>query len=203
MSTPPTGPTPGERFAHLWATCAPRVQAYAMRHVDPDTAQEVVSETFLVAWRRLEHVPGEPMPWLNVVARNTIANARRSERRVRALDVELARLAAVARPTTSGADDVALDRDTMLRGLAAMSEEQREALLLVAWDGLSAGQAAAVLGVSTATFHVRLYRARKRLEALVDGPAASAAPSSAPGSRPRVPEVRGGPADTSSTRRSS
>lgn len=203
MSTPPTGPTPGERFAHLWATCAPRVQAYAMRHVDPDTAQEVVSETFLVAWRRLEHVPGEPMPWLIVVARNTIANARRSERRVRALDVELARLAAVARPTTSGADDVALDRDTMLRGLAAMSEEQREALLLVAWDGLSPGQAAAVLGVSTATFHVRLHRARKRLEALVDGPAASAAPSSAPGSRPRVPEVRGGPADTSSTRRSS
>lgn len=168
MSTPPTGPTPGERFAHLWATCAPRVQAYAMRHVDPDTAQEVVSETFLVAWRRLEHVPGEPMPWLIVVARNSIANARRSERRVRALDVELARLAAVARPTTSGADDIALDRDTMLRGLAALSEDQREALLLVAWDGLSPGQAAAVLGVSTASFHVRLHRARRRLGALVD-----------------------------------
>ncbi len=213
MSTPPTGPTPGERFAHLWATCAPRVQAYAMRHVDPDTAQEVVSETFLVAWRRLEHVPGEPMPWLIVVARNTIANARRSERRVRALDVELARLAAVARTTTSGADDVALDRDTMLRGLAALSEEQREALLLVAWDGLSPGQAAAVLGVSTATFHVRLHRARRRLETLVDGPAQSADPSpasgaedaaaEAPGSPPPVPDVCGGPANPSATRRSS
>ena len=211
MSTPPTGPTPGERFAHLWATCAPRVQAYAMRHVDPDTAQEVVSETFLVAWRRLEHVPGEPMPWLIVVARHTIANARRSERRVRALDAELTRLAAVARPTAPGADDVALDRDALLRGLAALSEDQREALLLVAWDGLSAGQAAAVLGVSTATFHVRLHRARGRLGVLVDGPGTSPArspvgipPADPPGTAPpHGAEAAAGPTSSTTTRRPS
>ena len=51
---------------------------YPLRHVDPDTAQEVLSETFLVAWRRLSEVRGNALPWLLVVARNTIANHRRS-----------------------------------------------------------------------------------------------------------------------------
>lgn len=48
MTSPPDEPTSAERLARLWATCAPRVQAYAMRHVDPDTAQKVLSETCLV-----------------------------------------------------------------------------------------------------------------------------------------------------------
>jgi len=61
-----------ERFADLWATYGPRVLAYALRHVDPDSAQDALSETFLVAWRRLSDVPANPLPWLLVVARNTI-----------------------------------------------------------------------------------------------------------------------------------
>src|SRR3954466_6674840 len=103
MGTPQDGPARGHgrgdtaagHFQGLWSAHAPRVHAYAMRHVDPDTAQEVVSETFLVAWRRLTEVPGEALPWLIVVARNTIANANRSHYRQRVLHDELARLASV------------------------------------------------------------------------------------------------------------
>lgn len=178
MDTPENGPTErhsgrdtaAERFQGLWSAHAPRVHAYAMRHVDPDTAQEVVAETFLVAWRRLTEIPGDPLPWLLVVARNTIANARRSQYRRRVLHDELARLATVSPDPPQGAEALAIERMTMLRGLAALSAADREALLLVTWDGLTPAQAAAVHGVSVATFQVRLHRARRRLSGLVDPP---------------------------------
>lgn len=137
--------------------------AYALRHVGPDTAQEILSETFLVAWRRLSEVPGDAMPWLLVVARNTIANHRRSGYRRAVLQSELERLQRIAEPSPS-AEVPAIERDAMLSALAALTPVEREALLLVAWDGLSAAQAAKVAGCSTSAFHVRLFRARRRLQ---------------------------------------
>jgi RNA polymerase sigma-70 factor (ECF subfamily) len=47
--------------------------------------------------------------------------------------------------------------------LASLTDHEREALLLVAWDELSAGDAARVAGCSTAAFRVRLHRARQRV----------------------------------------
>lgn len=165
-------PSDAQRFTALWDAYAHRIQAYSMRHVDAETAQEVVSETFLVAWRRLRDVPGEPLPWLIVVARNTIANDRRSKYRARTLAAELQRLAAVAPSVTSGAEAEVVERETMLRGLAALTVKEREALLLIAWDGLSAADAATVAGCSTTALHVRIHRARRRLAGLVDEPPA-------------------------------
>lgn len=136
--------------------------AYALRHVDADTAQEVVSETFLVAWRRLADVPGDPMPWLLVVARNTIANQRRSGYRRAVLQSELERLHRLAEPSPS-AEVSSVERDVVLSALAGLTAKEREALLLIAWDGLTTAQAASVAGCSTSAFHVRLFRARRRL----------------------------------------
>ena len=135
-----------------------------MRHVDRDTAQEVVSETFLVAWRRLADVPGEPLPWLLVVARNTIANHRRSHHRARLLATEVARLEHVMPRTSDATDGLVAERDALLRALARLTMREREALLLVAWDGLTPADAAAVARCSPATFRVRLHRARRRLD---------------------------------------
>ena len=59
-------------------------------------------------------------------------------------------------------------RQTLIRALGTLSTDDREALLIIAWDGLTAAQAAQVMGCSTATFNVRLHRARKRLEAAAD-----------------------------------
>lgn len=165
MRKSPGGPSDAEasRFTALWHEFSPRVMAYALRHVDPDTAQEVLSETFLVAWRRLSDVPGDALPWLLVVARNTIANHRRSGYRRAVLHSELERLQRVAEPSRS-AEVSAVERGAVLSTLAALTPTEREALLLVAWDGLTATQAATVAGCSTSAFHVRLFRARRRLQ---------------------------------------
>ena len=162
-----------ERFEALWEQFGPRVMAYALRHVDRDAAQDVVSETFLVAWRRQAVIPDDPLPWLLTVARNTLANLHRSLRRQGRMTTRLELLREVAEPA-SAADVLAEDRTSMLAVLAAMTAKEREALLLTAWDGLSPEQAAMVAGCSARTFHVRLFRARRRLKADLDGPRASA-----------------------------
>ena len=102
------------------------------------------------------------MPWLLVVARNTIANVRRSRLRQVQLATELERLREIAEPA-AGADVLATERAAVLARLAELTPREREALLLVAWDGLNTGQAARVAGCSLPAFHVRLYRARQRL----------------------------------------
>jgi RNA polymerase sigma factor (sigma-70 family) len=143
--------------------------AYALRHVDREAAQEIVAETFLVAWRRFADVPAEPLPWLLVVARNTIANQRRSDDRRARLQAEVERLHHLAEPAPA-ADMTALQRAEVLTALAGLTPTQREALLLVAWDGLEPAEAARVAGCGLAAFHVRLFRARRRLRAQA-GPA--------------------------------
>ncbi|MFE5308619.1 RNA polymerase sigma factor [Isoptericola sp. NPDC056573] len=178
MSTPDDAADRRERLSALWSAHAVRVQAYLWRHTDPDTAQDVLSETFLVAWRRLDDVPDPALPWLLVVARNLVRNAHRAARRRRTLDDELASLAASAPLPEAAPEALAVERDALLRGLARLGEREREAILLVAWDGLAPADAADVAGCSTATFHVRLHRARRRLAA--DADHADGAPGAAP-----------------------
>ena len=62
-------PTRIERFDRLFAAHFDAVRAYAWRR-DPATADDVAAETFLVAWRRLEDIPADSLPWLIGVARN-------------------------------------------------------------------------------------------------------------------------------------
>lgn len=159
---PPHRDADAVRFNALWEAHSARVLAYATRHVGPDDAQEVVAETFLVAWRRLADVPGQPLPWLLVVARNTLANDRRSTYRRAVLHDDLVRLQASAAPAQAA--DITVDQRTeVLTALAAVSPKEREALLLITWDGLSVPEAARVAGCSTSAMHVRLFRARRRL----------------------------------------
>jgi RNA polymerase sigma-70 factor (ECF subfamily) len=163
-SLPDGDPPPDEdRITELWRAYAWRVQAYALRHVDPHDAQEVVSETFLVAWRRLADLPGDPLPWLLVVARNVVRNQRRAARRRSAAEGELVRLERVAR----AAEDTGVTlgrREAMIAALARLAPKDREALLLTGWDGLAPADAARVAGCSVAAFKMRLSRARRRLE---------------------------------------
>src|SRR3954454_9333069 len=64
------------RFNGLFDAHYSAVRAYAWRR-DPSNADDVVAETFLVAWRRLDDVPADALPWLIGVARNVRLNARR------------------------------------------------------------------------------------------------------------------------------
>jgi RNA polymerase sigma-70 factor (ECF subfamily) len=147
------------RLEGLYATHAAAVRAYLRRRTDAATADDVLSDVFVVAWRRLEEVPQDPVPWLLACARNVLANSQRGDRRRAAL---IDRLAATARRQGVGIED---GGSAIAEALATLGERDREALLLVAWEGLSSEQAAAVLGCSRRTFAMRLHRARKRLSA--------------------------------------
>jgi RNA polymerase sigma-70 factor (ECF subfamily) len=143
------------------------VRGYALRRADPDTAQEVVAETFVVAWRRLDDVPDEALPWLFGVARRVLANQRRGAARRDALATRMAERScepAVGDPL----DAVAADSGRVRRALDTLGERDREALMLVAWEGLPADVAARAFGCSRATFAVRLHRARRRLADALD-----------------------------------
>jgi len=154
------------RLESLFARHAAIVLAYARRRTDSTTADDALSEVFAIAWRRLEQVPAEPVPWLLACARHVLAHARRSEHRRTAL---IERIAATPPRTEAPLE---LSDGVLERALASLSARDREVLLLVAWEGLSTRQAATVLDCSTRTYSMRLRRARKRLAAaleVVDG----------------------------------
>jgi len=150
------------RFSALFHEHSAQVYAYARRHCEAADAQDVVADTFLVAWRRFSDVPEEPLPWLLVIARHTISNRNRQRVRQFHLTNALGRLDHMMAPATA-ADGGLIERETVLGGLAQLSDLEREALLLVGWDGLSNSAAAKVAGCSVRAFEVRLSRARARL----------------------------------------
>jgi RNA polymerase sigma-70 factor (ECF subfamily) len=152
-------------FEQLYALHAGAVRGYAMRRCDPETADDIVADVFLVAWRRRAELPEEALPWLLGIARRVLANhARGQSRRVRLQDRLAAQPAAAAAPTH--AEDKASARLDV--ALARLSERDRELLLLMAWEGLELRQAAEVLGVRPNTLAVRFHRARRRLSAALE-----------------------------------
>lgn len=151
------------QFTRCWEQDAPRVAAYVRRHMPADDVLDVVAETFLHAWRRWDGVPQPPIPWLIGTARKVIGNQRRAAKRRSALADRLLLLDAVA-VSADDAGVLATDRIAAIEALAALPEQQREALLLIAWDGLTPDQAATVLGIRSGAFRVRAHRARKALD---------------------------------------
>jgi RNA polymerase sigma factor (sigma-70 family) len=146
----------------LYAQYAGHVLAYARRHTNRDDAEDVVAETFHVAWRRRDVVPDEALPWLLGVAHNVMRSQWRSARRTTPADT-LERLSDVAGDSVEVG---VVRRQELVELLAKLPDHEREALLLVAWDDLSADQAAQVLGISAGAVRVRIHRARKRLQAV-------------------------------------
>lgn len=103
------------RFNRLYELHLDAVRAYAWRRA-PGLADDIVAETFLVAWRRLDEVPDDSLPWLIGVARNVRANLRRADRRREALVERLG-----AEPASSEAPPNATDRDELRVALATPS----------------------------------------------------------------------------------
>ncbi len=145
-----------EDFAVVYRECYPRVLAYAASHAGAQRAEDITSETFTIAWRKLDKMPSNALPWLLGIARNLVKASRRQVWHDELEDV----------PIT---DDFV--RVVELRAaLAGLSEADQEVLTLIAWHGLPAAEAAQVVGCTTATFFVRLHRARRRLKAALSTP---------------------------------
>ncbi len=142
--------------AHHAAVCA-----YFARRVARDDVEDLAAETFAIAWRKLPRRVEHPLPWLYAVAGKVLANHRR----------KVARRGGFAHDPATGdpAERVGGDRG-LAAAFAALGEKDREAICLVAWEGLSIADAARAAGCSAATFHVRLSRARARLARLLETP---------------------------------
>jgi RNA polymerase sigma-70 factor (ECF subfamily) len=153
------------RFEALYRNHAGAVAAYALRRASREVAEDVVADTFLVAWRRLDRVPDTPLPWLYAVARRTLANHRRSAARRESLAsrLQLEFRAVPPNPVDGGLRDA----------LGSLRPNDREVLMLVAWEGLTPTEAAEALGCSPVAGRIRLHRARKRLACALEATARS------------------------------
>jgi RNA polymerase sigma factor (sigma-70 family) len=142
------------------------VYAFARRRVaEQASIEDVLADTFLVAWRRRAEIPDPALPWLYGVCLRTIATHRRSgRRRVRLRGL----LSSQPQPTGRDPADVHAARSEINRAFAQLSDGEREALRLVAWDHLSTDEAAQVLGITPGAFRVRVHRARRALEKHLD-----------------------------------
>ena len=136
----------------------------ARRTPNIDEAADIVAETFVVAWRRLDDIPDgeQARPWLYGVARRVLANHHRGSRRRRRLDERLATVApdpaATRAPDTDGPG-----RAEIAVAFRALSDPDCELLTLPAWDGLDRAQIATIPRCRPATIPVRPHPARTRL----------------------------------------
>lgn len=157
---------PQARFRSFFEQHYEAVLAYVLRRIEVGATEDLVAETFLIAWRRFDSVPDDPLPWLYTVARNLISNHRRGAVRRDAFLVSLR--GEPSRERADPAEELAT-RSEILTAFRRLSSRDRETLSLVAWEGLSAERAAKALGCSVGAFWVRLHRARRRLVRELEG----------------------------------
>src|SRR4051794_16088490 len=140
------------------------VRRYAWRR-EPALADDVVAETFVIAWRRLDEIPADARGWLIGVARNVRLNLLRDQRRRQALAARIPREA-----ETDFAEDAlpAPVSEALRQALRDLPAADREVLLLSAWDELDRSEIAVALGWSKAAVSVRLHRARRRVQRRLD-----------------------------------
>jgi RNA polymerase sigma factor (sigma-70 family) len=148
-----------QRFERIYEQHRDAVRAYVRRRAPESLVEDVVADVFVVCLRRIDDVPRDALPWLYAVARKTLANERRKRARVAPADPGIA-----YEPEPSGDAGLAT-------AFARLSDDDREVLRLVAWEGLAPREAARVLGCSPVAARVRYHRAKSRLRAELEAAA--------------------------------
>lgn len=155
---PVSDPARRIRFERLVAELYAPLQRYVRRRADTNSVDDIVSDTLLTLWRRLDDIPPHAqLPWAYGVARRTIANHRRAAQR----HLQLVRRAE-AEPQPPSPSDEALDPE-LDAALAALPPLDREILRLWAWEQLEAAEIAVTLGLTANAASIRLHRAKKKL----------------------------------------
>jgi len=166
----PNTPSPDReaRFAALYNTAYSDVLRFVRRRAAADSAEDLVHESFLVVWRRMDDVPHDhdsARAWLFGIARNCMLNAQRGDIRRNELNVRITADLAIA-------GDPAEIESTLRLGLAAawprLSASEQEVLSLAIWEDLPSQHAGKVLGISASAYRIRLHRARAALRRLID-----------------------------------
>lgn len=155
------------RFRALFNGNFRQLARYARhRGLNVEEADDLIANTFEVAWRRFESVPDgdEAVLWLYGIAFNQLRNLRRSNRRQTRLAARI--VPAASMPDSPELSDIPIEK--IKAALRLLSFDDREVILLVAGEGLSADEVGVVLGCGATTARSRLHRARRRLAIILE-----------------------------------
>jgi len=159
----------GSALTRLYDQHARDLHRYLARRSDPATADDLVAETFLIAWeQRRSYRPerASAKAWLYGIATNLVRRHARSRSRARTAMARDGGRAMIAEPPDALAAhraDASAQARRLAGALAELRDEERDVLLLVAWAGLQPVEVAAALDVPVATIRTRLHRARTAL----------------------------------------
>lgn len=155
-----------DRFAAVFDRHAAHIHRYLARQVGSEAADDLVAETFLVAFRKRGRYDGshrDARPWLYGIATNLVSQHRRKELRGwrRAQDP-------VAGPFDQServlGDLTARSiRPLLTDALAELADRDRDVVLLIACEDLTYEEVARALCIPVGTVRSRLHRARAEL----------------------------------------
>jgi RNA polymerase sigma-70 factor (ECF subfamily) len=154
-------------FAEVFDRHARTVHRYAARRLDAGAADDVMSETFLVAFERRSAFDGshDALPWLLGIATNLIKKHARLEARAwkGLVASDLGRVDIDAIEQAAARLDASAAARRIGGALRRLPAGDRDALLLYAWGDLDYEGVASALGVPVGTVRSRLNRARRKL----------------------------------------
>lgn len=159
-------------FGELFQRHAARLYRYVSRRAGPSAADDVISETFLVAFERrvsYDLSRDDALPWLFGIATNLIHRHRVAEARtLRMLEESAGDTARDAEHDSGRADPAQIlaardDFSDTARQIRRLSKKDRDTLLLYAWEDLSYEDIALALEIPVGTVRSRLNRARRAL----------------------------------------
>jgi RNA polymerase sigma-70 factor (ECF subfamily) len=161
MNTSVSSESRRERFQAIADEVFEPLQRYLGRRALASDAEDALADTMLTVWRRVDDAPHERvLPWCYGIARRTLANQRRSQRRhlrlLQRIESE-PRLTSTPDPADAGPDP------ELTTSLAALGPDDQEILRLWAWERLEPRDIAPVLDISVNAATLRLARAKKRL----------------------------------------
>jgi RNA polymerase sigma factor (sigma-70 family) len=152
------------RFTAMYEAHYDDVARYVRRRAPDLDLADVLAKVFLAAWQRCPEIPaGTALPWLYRTAGFVLANEMRGRRRAARLYDRVR-----SNPAPSHADhaDDVVDRLALWEEFHRLDPRDQEVLRLIAWEGLSVGEAATVLGLRRTTVAMRVSRLRRRLRHL-------------------------------------
>jgi RNA polymerase sigma factor (sigma-70 family) len=152
-----------EEFARVVATHRRALLRYGLRRLDDHgDAEDIVAETYVVAWRRWDAKPprDEEIFWLYGIASRVLSNQRRSQSRSLRLEGRLAFERELDQESPRYSEE---DVEQLMQALGSLSPDEQELIQLAYWEKLSYREIGLVLDCSEKAAGIRLSRARQKL----------------------------------------
>lgn len=154
-------------FKRLLLGSIPSLRAFALSLCGvPDRADDLLQETIMKAWAKQESFEAGTniKAWLFTILRNEFYSQMRKRGREIGDPDDIYTSKMAVQPNQHGA----MDMEDFKKALAELSDDQREAIILVSASGFSYDEAAEICGCAVGTIKSRINRARARLQEILD-----------------------------------